>query len=84
MVYLYLNTDREMPTKEEYELEYMRLMTLTNKELNAICKEQGQRMYHHQKKDRKVLQIIVCQVNVEMKPTEYSIINECAFIKCLD
>lgn len=48
-----------MPTTEEYELEYMRLMTLTHKELNEICKEQGQHMYHHQKKNEKVIDILL-------------------------
>jgi len=50
-----------MPTTEEYELEYMRLMTLTHKELNEICKEQGQRMYHHKKKNNKVIHILLPQ-----------------------
>ena len=37
-------------TTEEFELEFMRLMTKTVKELNQICKDIGKKMYHHHKK----------------------------------
>jgi len=45
-------------TTEEFELEFMRLMTKTVKELNQICKDKGMKMYHQDKKFKKCTYIL--------------------------
>jgi hypothetical protein len=45
-------------TTEEFELEFMRLMTKTVKELNQICKDNGMKMYHHRNKFKKCCMIL--------------------------
>ena len=45
-------------TTEEFELEFMRLMTRPVKELNQICKDNGMKMYHQDKKFKKCTYIL--------------------------